>query len=63
MKEQLLKAIKARGFTSAYVITKLGISPSTWFRRLRNNDWRRIEIQKLKKILKLSDNEVRKIFF
>ena len=54
----------AEGYTLVTVSEKLGISPVTMTRKMsRNGDFTRSELQQLRSVLNLSDEDMNEIFF
>lgn len=62
-KPELLRAeIKQRGIKQSFIYTKLKISQPTFLSKLKTGAWYPDEIEKLKIILKLTDEELQEMF-
>ena len=56
--------VVSEGFTLAEVAEKIGINPATLDRKMSGkSDFTRAELQKLKRLLNLTDAELNEIFF
>ena len=61
---KLSEAIKSRGVKKVFVAQQIGVSVSTLWRKMKGtSDFTLSEIQTIAAALKLSDKEIRDIFF
>ncbi len=61
---KLSEAIKSRGVKKGFVAQQIGVSVSTLWRKMKGtSDFTLSEIQTIAAALKLSDKEIRDIFF